>query len=192
MKIPVHRYRGCHGHLHSSAVWNPHNSTGSGTFNLYKGTQQSVNTFFAKLELRTGVCMPYRLAQRMGVRLTDPNSQQVPSFTLGVVNTDPLTMASAYATFAARGMHCAPRPVTWVRDSAGHTVKRFHKRCERVLTKHQADAVSDVLRGVQEPGGFGYGAGLALRQPSAAKTGTTERHKAVWFIGYTPTWPPPR
>ncbi len=186
VKIPVHRYRGCHGRLRSNAVWNPHNSTGSGTFNLFKGTQQSVNTFFAKLELRTGVCMPYRLAKKMGVRLTDPQNQQVPSFTLGVVDTDPLTMAAAYATFASRGVHCAPRPVTKVVNGDGSVLARFGKDCNRVLTKHQADAVNAVLRGVQQPGGFGYGAGLALNQPSAAKTGTTDSNKAVWFMGYTP------
>jgi membrane carboxypeptidase/penicillin-binding protein len=46
--------------------------------------------------------------------------------------------------------------------------------------------VNDVLRGVQESGGFGHGAGLALDQPSAGKTGTIDENRAVWFIGYTP------
>jgi membrane peptidoglycan carboxypeptidase len=55
-----------------------------------------------------------------------------------------------------------------------------------VLTNAVADAVNDVLRGVQEPGGFGYGAGIALNMPSAGKTGTAENHQAVWFVGYTP------
>ncbi len=49
-----------------------------------------------------------------------------------------------------------------------------------------ADTVNDILRGVQEPGGFGYDAGLALEQPSAGKTGTTNSNRAVWFVGYTP------
>jgi membrane peptidoglycan carboxypeptidase len=48
-----------------------------------------------------------------------------------------------------------------------------------------ADAVNDILRGVQEPGGFGYPA-LALNQPSAGKTGTINGNRAVWFVGYTP------
>jgi len=43
-----------------------------------------------------------------------------------------------------------------------------------------------VLRGVQEPGGFGHGAGISLTQPSAGKTGTINSNMAVWFIGYTP------
>ncbi|MGN6132611.1 MAG: transglycosylase domain-containing protein [Nocardioidaceae bacterium] len=186
VRIPVSRYTGCHGHMRSTDVWNPHNYTGSGTFDLFTGTEQSVNTFFAKLELRTGVCLPYRLAEQMGVRLTDPDNQQVPAFTLGVVDTNPLTMAAAYATFAARGVHCFPRPVTRVVDSHGRVLGTHGTECNRVLTKGQADAVDAVLRGVQEPGGFGYGAGLALEQPSAAKTGTTDSGRAVWFMGYTP------
>ena len=97
--------------------WDPENSTGAGTFDLYSGTQQSVNTFFAQLETRTGMCEPLELAEEMGVKV--PQAQQVPSWILGVSDADPLTMAQAYATFAARGLHCDPRPVTQVLDSSG-------------------------------------------------------------------------
>ncbi len=184
LRIPVNRYRNCNGPLTSDNVWHPHNSTGSGTFDLYSGTQHSVNTFFAQLELRTGLCRPFRLARKMGVQVK--RSQQVPTFTLGVVDTDPLTMAEAYATFAARGRHCASRPVIRVRDAAGSLVVSHTSSCSRAMPRAVADAVNDILRGVQEPGGFGYGAGLGLTQQSAGKTGTTDKHRAVWFIGYTP------
>ncbi len=184
--VPIQRYRGCHGQLASDKVWDPANSTSSGTFDLYSGTQLSVNTFFAKLELRTGLCTPYRLAKKMGVGLDDPDNQQVPSFTLGVVGTDPLTMAGAYATFAARGRYCEPRPVKRISTSTGAPLVKFHSSCRRVVSKAVADAVNDVLRGVQEPGGFGHSAGISLRQPSAGKTGTINGHRAVWFVGYTP------
>lgn len=186
VSIPVSRYRGCGGPLTSDDVWEPGNSTGSGTFDLYQGTQQSVNTFFAKLELQTGLCRPYRLAKQMGIRLTDADSQQVPAFTLGVVPTNPLTMAAAYATFAARGVHCEPRPVRVVRNIDGEPLARYRKDCDRVLPTRVADTVNDILRGVQEPGGFGFGAGIALDQPSAGKTGTIQSNRAVWFVGYTP------
>ena len=36
--------------------WDVANSTGEGTFDLYSGTQESVNTFFAQLETQTGMC----------------------------------------------------------------------------------------------------------------------------------------
>ena len=136
--------------------------------------------------MRTGLCEPFELARRMGIELDDPDRQRVPAFTLGVAETNPLSMAEAFATFAARGMHCESRPVTEVRDPAGHRVRSYSPRCQRVLGEGVADAVNEVLRGVQEPGGFGHGAGLALEQPSAGKTGTINQNRAVWFIGYTP------
>jgi membrane peptidoglycan carboxypeptidase len=185
ISIPENRYRVCHGHwLKSADVWSPQNSTGSGTFDLYKGTQLSVNTFFAQLEERTGLCGPTTLAKKMGVSV--PDRDVVGPFTLGVTDVDPLTMAGVYATFGARGKFCEPRPVTTVLNANGKTIEDYPSKCQQLLKTDVADAVNDILRGVQEPGGFGYDAGLALAQPSAGKTGTTSDNKAVWFDGYTP------
>jgi membrane peptidoglycan carboxypeptidase len=161
--------------------WDPQNSTGFGTYNLYSGTQNSVNTFFAQLETRTGMCEPLELAKEMGVDV--PPAQQVPSWILGVSDVDPLTMAQAYATFAARGLHCDPRPVTQVLDASGNVLKDFAPQCEQVMPGATADAVNDILRGVME-GGFGNA--LQIGKPSAGKTGTTNDGRSVWFVGYTP------
>jgi membrane peptidoglycan carboxypeptidase len=95
-------------------------------------------------------------------------------------------MAGAYATFAARGVYCEPRPVTAILNSAGAELKTYEGNCERVMPSSTADAVNDILRGVQEPGGFGYLNGLGLDQPSAGKTGTINENMSVWFCGYTP------
>jgi membrane peptidoglycan carboxypeptidase len=184
ISIPITRYRDCDGYVGGADVWSPENSTGAGTFDLYTGTQMSVNTFFAQLELRTGLCQPVKLARAMGI--TVPDDQIYPPFTLGVVNTDPLTMAEAYATFAGRGLHCEARPVTEILNSNGKLLKEYPKTCDQVLPRDVADAVNDILRGVQEPGGFGHSAGISLSQPSAGKTGTINANMAVWFIGYTP------
>ena len=65
-------------------------------------------------------------------------------------------------------------------------MKNYPSQCTQVLPQSTADAVNDVLRGVQENDGFGALNGLQLDQPSAAKTGTTQEGKSVWFMGYTP------
>jgi membrane peptidoglycan carboxypeptidase len=184
--MPYSAYKDCDNKPLIGGVWDVHNSTTSGTKNMYTGTRESVNTYFAQLEAMTGVCEPYKLAKLLGVHLTDPTNQMVPSFTLGVIDTDPLTMASAYATWAARGLYCKPRPVTGIEDSAGNVLKEYPKFCQQVLPSAVADAINDILRGVQEGNGFGAINGLGLDKPSAAKTGTTTGNKAVWFIGYTP------
>ncbi|MCD4523440.1 transglycosylase domain-containing protein [Nocardioides sp. cx-173] len=170
----------------SSQIWDPENSTDSGTFNLYTGTRLSVNTFFAQLEQRTGLCEPYELAKSMGIQLTDPDRELVPTFTLGVADVSPLEMAEAYATFAGRGLHCDARPVTAIVDANQNVLKKYPARCTQVMPSSVADAVNDVLRGLLEPGGFGYGANIQTVQPAAGKTGTIQENRAVWFVGYTP------
>jgi len=184
--IPMSQYRVCGNRPFASTdTWDVHSSTiGGFPMDAYTGTQESVNTFFAKLELQTGLCEPYHLAQKMGIPLHDPAREMVPSFTLGVASVSPLELADAYATFAARGLHCDPRPVTSIDDSNGHQLKTYPEQCQQVIAAPVADAVNDVLRGVQSPTGFG--AALQLNQESAAKTGTNDDNMSVWYMGYTP------
>jgi membrane peptidoglycan carboxypeptidase len=169
----------------STSVWEPANYDGAGgTFDLYSGTQKSVNTFFANLEQITGLCKPYELAKEMGIVLTNPQGERVPSFTLGVSDVSPLEMAEAYATFAARGEHCPSRPVTAIEDMRGNLLKEYPEQCRQVLSNAVADTVNDILKGVLAPGGFGEA--ITIDQEDAGKTGTTQEGKAVWFVGYTP------
>ncbi|MGI8578372.1 MAG: transglycosylase domain-containing protein [Nocardioidaceae bacterium] len=160
-----------------------HNSTTSGDMNLYTGTQQSVNTFFVQLEELTGLCAPWTLANKMGAAV--PVSARVPAFTLGVSSVSPLQMAEAYATFADRGVHCDSTPILAILNRDGQPIPTAGPKCSRVMQAPYADAVNDILRGVMGPSGFG--APLALNQPSAGKTGTTDNNNQVWFVGYTPS-----
>ena len=186
--IPERNFMDCdgpYGGPYNTVVWDPANfDLQGGTYNLYTGTQNSVNTFFANLEQLTGLCKPYELAKNMGVDLTDPDNERVPSFTLGVVDVSPLEMAEAYATFAARGQHCDSRAVTSIEDANGNLLKEYGANCTQVLTNAVADTVNAILRGVLEPGGFGQY--ITINQEDAGKTGTTQSARAVWFNGYTP------
>jgi membrane peptidoglycan carboxypeptidase len=152
---------------------------------LYRGTRESVNTFYAQLEQITGLCKPWNLAKDMGIELEEPGRFRVPSFTLGVTDVSPLEMAEAYATFAARGVHCPSTPVLEIRDRTGAVMPLTANECKRVLKKAQADAISDILRGVIE-GGFAADQYLGASHEAAGKTGTVSGVKAVWFVGYTP------
>lgn len=175
-------FEDCDGPYPSGSTWTVHNSTSaSANPNLYEGTQNSVNTFYAALEQETGICEPWKLARAMGIDLS--KKWQTPAFTLGIPDVSPLDMAQAYATFAGRGLHCDPRPVTQIEDTDGNVLKEYEKQCTQALPSPVADAVNDVLRGVIEGG---FGSALNPGQPSAGKTGTTTGNKAVWFAGYTP------
>jgi len=125
-----------------------------------------------------GITVPY-----------DPDNgitQQVPSFTLGVVDVSPLDMAAAYATPAGGGEYCVPQPVSKILDRNGEVLKEYKPECKRVMSKDDAAQINDILKGLQQPGGFGYSNGTGLPIQSAAKTGTTNDNMSVWYVGYTP------
>jgi membrane peptidoglycan carboxypeptidase len=183
ISIPQNEFADCDGPYPVTSPWSLGNSTGSGSFDMVDGTRKSVNTYFAQLERKTGLCEPYALAKAMGVDLTSPDTERVPSFVLGVAGVSPLEMAGAYATFAARGEHCVNRPVTQILNSDGKVFKDYPRQCRQVMQESTADTVNDILRGVLAPGGFGQA--LALSQPAAGKTGTINSNMAVWFNGYT-------
>lgn len=186
-------FEDCDGEPYGYGTWPVSNSTTSGYKNMYTGTRESVNTFYVQLEQETGLCEPFNLAKDMGIQLNSPTgdengngAERVPAFTLGIPSVSPLEMAEAYATFAGRGLHCDARPVTAIEDLQGNLLKAYPEKCQQVFPGAVADAVNDVLRGVQEGNGFGAAAGLALPQVSAGKTGTINSNMAVWFVGYTP------
>lgn len=182
LTIPDYKFETCDGPYYGSGEWKVSNSTGGATsYDLYTGTQNSINTFFAQLEEETGICKPWRLAKKMGVNVPKP---WTPAYVLGVTDTSPLELAEAYATFAGRGMHCDALPVTEIQNSSGETIKEYQPDCEQVMPSAVADAVNDVLKGVMEPGGFGQN--IAPSIESAGKTGTINGNMAVWFMGYTP------
>jgi len=168
------------------AKWDPTNESSSenGTYTLQTGIADSVNTYFAQLEEKVGVCRPAQIARALGVRRADGKVlQQVKSFTLGVNEVSPLSMAEAYATFAARGEHCNAVAISGVVDSAGKNLPVPKAKCSQVLEQKVADGMNQLLQGVMH---FGTGARVALSRPSAGKTGTTDSRISVWFIGYTP------
>jgi membrane peptidoglycan carboxypeptidase len=173
--------------------YRPKNSTGTnGPMNMYTGTARSVNTYFLQLEHTVGICPVTKMAKKLGVQLSDPELDltrsarvQVPSFTLGVSEVTPLSMAEAYATFAARGIHCDPIIISRIATRSGKDLEAPSANCERVISKAVADGMNQLLSRVM----VGSGTGTRARVPSvrnqAGKTGTINGNHAVWFNGYT-------
>jgi membrane peptidoglycan carboxypeptidase len=185
--VSIGRVKACDGRVLTDP-WTPKSSTGSGVFDLRSGTALSVNTFYALLEQRTGVCRPVQIAKALGVTQSDGDPlPEYKAFVLGVDEVSPMAMAEAYATFAARGVHCEAVAITAVTTRSGQALRVPPSNCRRVLETGVADKVNEVLRGVIDgpiPGRTG--APMTLGRPAAGKTGTTNNNIAVWFSGYTP------
>jgi len=174
--------------------YRPKNSTGvNGVMNMYKGAASSVNTYFLQLERDVGICPVTKMAKKLGVQLSDPKldmtsspTTQVPSFTLGVSEVTPMSMAEAYATFAARGIHCDPVIVSKITTRAGKLLEPPDANCKRVISKDVADGMNRLLSGVMQGRGTGTRARIPGFVNQAGKTGTINSNHAVWFVGYTP------
>ncbi len=187
LTMPAGTYEDCNGG--GTAEWDVENSTTSGNKNMYSGFSESVNTYFALLEKKAGLCNVVRTAEAMGITVPfDPKTgvtDQVGPFTLGVTSVSPLEMAAAYSVPASGGLYCKPQPVNEIVDRNGEVLKKYKPSCERVLSKDEAAQINDILRIVQERG-FGFQNGTGLNIPSAAKTGTAQDSQAVSYAGYTP------
>ncbi|TDD49342.1 penicillin-binding protein [Nonomuraea terrae] len=160
-------------------------SEGGGGFKtLETGTWGSVNTFFVKLQEEVGLCDVVKMAKKLGVKRADGQKlSEVETFTLGVNEVDPVTIASSYAVFAARGEYCKPLAITEITDRYGK-VKQYKPKCSQVLDEKVADAVNGILSGVFTKGTMTEVGGIG--RDAAGKTGTTDNYMSAWFAGYTP------
>jgi membrane peptidoglycan carboxypeptidase len=157
---------------------------GSGFETLQTGTWHSVNTFFLTLEQRVGLCDTIQTAKSLGIKRADGNKlQEFETFTLGINEMDPVTVANAYAAIAARGKYCAPMAITQITDRDGK-VKKYAPKCKQTIEPEVADAAANILTGVFTKGTMSAVGGIG--RPAAGKTGTTDDEAAAWFAGFTP------
>lgn len=179
-------FRTCNGSVLNYGGKNVGNASASdaGTYNLAQATWNSINTFFIKLEEKVGLCAPLHMAEAAGMRLADGQPiVAYPSFTLGVYDVSPLTLANAYATFAASGMYCPPVAITSITTASGKTLPLPAHSCHQAVDPTVAHDVSAILQGVIKQG---TGTAAQIGRPAAGKTGTVESFTAAWFCGYVP------
>ncbi|MEU3016363.1 transglycosylase domain-containing protein [Nocardiopsis sp. NPDC007018] len=168
------------------AAWSVRNAGESddGDHNMISATKGSVNTYFAQLQKRVGLCETSEMAERAGVHRADGGDLGVwNSFTLGDQEVSPLNVAASYATFAARGVYCEPRPVRSVAVDGTDEELKTASECDRRVERDAADGVNHLL---QQTFDGGTANGLDLGRPAAGKTGTTDGAAYAWFAGYTP------
>ncbi|MGH8966786.1 MAG: transglycosylase domain-containing protein, partial [Actinomycetes bacterium] len=165
-----------------------------GVYNLRQMTALSINTAFVDLGQKVKLTNVVEMAKKMGIPKKTKNlNASYTSLPLGVIDTTAVTMASVYSTFAAGGKHRDAHVIAKITDKNGNPVTNdrgkvleklpWQKPTEVFSEGVAADATS-ALRGVVTSG-TGKGAALGAR-PVAGKTGTTDKNRSAWFVGYTP------
>jgi penicillin-binding protein 1A len=147
---------------------------------LLEATVFSVNVVYARLMSLLDPAAVVAVAQTAGI--TTP-LEALPSLALGTQEVTVLDLASAYATFAAGGLHIDPILVTRIEDASGkvifESVPTIQKAMEPEIAEQVTAALTEVVR-------RGTGQQAKIGRPVAGKTGTTEGQYDAWFVGYTP------
>ncbi len=166
--------------------WRPTNFGNDyrGPITLRAALTHSSNIAAVRLMEAVGTGRIVEAANRLGV-LSVRNVG--PTLALGTSETTLLEMTSAFAVFANGGLAVVPEVVERIKDSHGRILfERSKAAPSRVVSARAVSAMNDMMNAVVA-GGTARAASLDF-YPAAGKTGTSQRFKDAWFIGYTAQW----
>ncbi|WP_317993250.1 penicillin-binding protein 1A [Bartonella gliris] len=189
---------------YNGEVWQPKNYGGTfaGPSTLRYGIEYSRNLMTVRLANDMGMPLVAEYAERFGI--VDKLQPYLP-MALGAAETTVLRMVTAYSVIANGGRSINPSLIDRIQDRYGKTIYRHDDRiCEncnaqswdnqsepiliderdQVLDPMTAYQITSMMEGVVQRG---TAARLRfLNRHIAAKTGTTNDSKDVWFMGFTP------
>lgn len=180
--------------------WSPTNSGKgySGPVSIRTAVAKSLNTVAVKVLQKITLNTSFEfLTKNLGITSLVENElrngevysdKQFPSLALGGL-TDGVSvveMCAAYASFANEGKYNSPTTYTQVLNHNGKVIlERKPEQTQKIaMSETTAYQMTQLLQGVIQSG-TATNAKLN-NMPAAGKTGTTDRDKDRWFIGYTP------
>jgi penicillin-binding protein 1A len=114
----------------------------------------------------------------------DSQLEATPSLALGAYEVTPIELVNAYACFASGGMFEPSHLISKIIGPNGKEIARpGGPPSRRVMSSEEAYLVTSLLRGVVARGTAKRASSLG--RPLAGKTGTTNRAKDAWFVGYS-------
>jgi membrane peptidoglycan carboxypeptidase len=153
------------------------------------GLYNSINTATFAEAAQLDFCGIQNMVNAVGLRSgldgTPVNMHQLGNL-LGGTEVAPLTMANAFATFAADGRYCVPVALAGVEDTAGKKLPAAAQECSDTVEKNVVRGVNKALQDMLNKGsGIYINPKVQKSVPVAAKTGTNNSNGATWVLGYT-------
>jgi penicillin-binding protein 1A len=166
--------------------WSPENYGGGyrGPVTVQDALAKSINTVSVRLAREVGVGEVANLARRFGIRSLPDDPQG--SLALGAYEVNLLELTSAYQVFQRQGLRVQPFLIEEITTSSGEPIfRRPYTAPPKVYDPFAAQQMTAMLQGVIQRG---TGRAAAIGRPAAGKTGTSQRYRDAWFIGFTPDW----
>jgi len=171
-----------------TGTWTFNNAEGGkGVMTVLQGTMNSVNSAYVAMASKIDLCGVFSGAAELGVTKAggaagDGPIDPFPANILGSQSVSPLTMANAFAAFAANGKYCKPVAILKV-TKGGEELEVPSAGCSQKIEQNIAKTMNHALSNVWK------GTAKGVKQPgfaAAGKTGTTSHNEHTWFVGYTP------
>ncbi|MEM1311110.1 MAG: penicillin-binding transpeptidase domain-containing protein, partial [Cyanobacteria bacterium P01_H01_bin.153] len=152
----------------------------SGTVSMRNALSSSINIVAVKVLIDVGFEPVINMAKRMGIE-----SELLPTYSLalGASEVTLLELTSAYGTLARQGKHHPVHGIRRVLDSSGKVIYEIDNAPTQAVDETTAAIVTWMLRSVVEGG---TGGRAYIGRPVAGKTGTSEKDRDLWFVGYIP------
>ncbi|HUT73052.1 MAG TPA: PBP1A family penicillin-binding protein [Desulfatiglandales bacterium] len=166
-------------------IWQPQNyePVTEERVSLRSALARSINVATVDLAMRVGLDRVVSTAKSFD--FSTP-IQPYPSVALGAYEVVPLELARAYCVFAADGVLPYPLTLKAVLDEEGKMLERRHMTIKSVVSPAKAFIMSSMLRSAVTEGTARSLKNMGITVPVAGKTGTTNRFRDAWFVGYTP------
>lgn len=164
-------------------VWIPKNYDGKfwGRSTIREVLTFSRNLPAVKVAREVGIEKVIETAKACGIETTlGPNL----SLALGSDAITPVEAAVSYATFARGGIYMKPILIRRIEDPKKRVIEENLPVPRRAVSKYATTTLVDILQDVVK-----RGTGTLARlddRPVAGKTGTSDKSRDVWFIGFTP------
>jgi len=140
----------------------------------------SLNVVAVQVLVAVGWNPVIKLAQDMGIQ-----SKLLPTYSLalGASEVNLLELTSAYGTFANNGVHQPVYGINQVLDRNGKVIYQANFKPKTALNKNTAATMTWMLQDVVNSG---TGTPAQIGRPVAGKTGTSDKARDLWFVGYIP------
>jgi penicillin-binding protein 1A len=165
-------------------LWSPRNydHTFSGPITMATAIARSRNVPAVRMMMTLGVPAVVHMAKTLGI-----SSPIYPNYAsaLGASEVTLMDLTRAYSVFPNQGRLVEPVFIERIEDRDGRLLWEHRPLKTQVISPEGANTMTKLLIGVVERGTATRV--RVLNRPIGGKTGTTNRTRDAWFIGFTPS-----